>query len=276
MKIFKKLSAFLAASVLAVSAAVIPVYAENSDKVVDNAGILSDTEELALEAKISDVIAKYNYNYDIVILTSNGTDGKSIVAFADDYYDYNGYGYDSQASGLILVLDMDGRNWYISTTGKAINAFTDYGLDDIGEIIVPYFSNGSYYVGFSKFADTADDYIYQYESTGRAYDVNKPYPYAPTSKKRTGTTFLISCLTGLVIAGVICMTLKAQLKSAKMQNNAQQYIRSGSFHVTNAREYYLYRNVTKTRVESNSGGRGGSSTHRSSSGRSHGGRGGRF
>ena len=278
MKFFKKAIAFLGAAIMAVSALSVTASAENPDKVIDNADLLSDTEELALESQIAAVIEKYNNGYDIVILTSNGTDGKSITAFADDYYDYNGYGYDSVYSGLIFVVDMSGRQWYISTCGKAIDAFTDYGLDDIGNSAANYLSNGNYQSGFSTFIKLADEYIYQYESTGIPYDVRSKRKDSPEAKKEFLSYFLSSAVIGLIVALAVCLTLKSQLKSAKMQINAQQYIRSGSFRVTNMRDIFLYKTVSKTRRESSSGGghSGGSSTHRSSSGRSHGGRGGRF
>lgn len=250
----------------------------NPDKVIDDADILSDTEELALQGKIEEVIGKYNQAYDIVILTTNGTGGKRMVDFADDYYDYNGYGYDAQASGLIFVLDMSGREMYISTCGRAIGAFTDYGIDVILDEVIDLFSGGNYYSGLNKFVVLADDYIDKYESTGIAYDVSRAPAYSTASKVERAKTFLVSALVGLIISLVICLSLRSQLKSAKMQTNAQPYIRTGSFRVTNAREYYLYKNVTRTKIERSSGGggRGGSSTHRSSSGRSHGGRGRRF
>lgn len=282
MKIFRKLFAFLSAAVMTVSAASMPAFAENPTKVIDDADILSVTEEVALQGKIEDVIEKYQNAYDIVILTVNSTNGRSIVSFADDYYDYNDYGYDSESSGLIFVVDMGGRQWYISTCGRAISAFTDYGLDKMGEKAASYLSNGNYYSGFSKFIDIADEYIDQFESTGIAYDVPKhssSYDYEYGYERSKAKTLLVAALCGLITAFIVSMSFKSQLKTAKMQTNAQHYIRMGSFHVTHSSDQFLYKNVTKTKIESSSGGgsyRGGSRTHRSSSGRSHGGRGGRF
>ena len=60
------------------------VYAENSDKVVDGAGLLTDSEEQSLESYILNLIKKHDYGYDIVVVTTNSTDGKSPEAYADD------------------------------------------------------------------------------------------------------------------------------------------------------------------------------------------------
>ena len=277
MKILKKLCAFLGAAAIAVSAASVSVSAENSEKVVDDADILSYSEELALSSKISEVIEKYDYKYDIVIVTTGSKGNKTIEAFADDYYDYNDYGYDSEGSGIIFAVDMGERWWHIGTTGRAINAFTDYGLEKIDDIVIGYLRDGEYYRGFYRFVELADDYMDQYESTGRPYDTNNAHSSDHLAKEEIRRNALISVIVGLVVAFAVCMGQKAKLKSARMQTDAQQYIRRGSFRVTNMSDQFLYRNVSKTRIERNSGGHsGGSSTHRSSSGRSHGGRSGRF
>ena len=59
--------------------------------VVDNAGLLSDGEISALEWEIQEL--RDSLELDIVIVTTYGTGYKTIQAFADDFYDENGYGY---------------------------------------------------------------------------------------------------------------------------------------------------------------------------------------
>ena len=90
----------------------------------------------------------------------------------------------------------------------------------------------------------------------------------------------ISSLIGLLVALVVCLVFKGQLRSVMSKPFAFDYIREGSFNLTKIRDIYLYRTVRKTRkpepAKSSGGGGGGSSVHFSSSGRSHGGGGGRF
>lgn len=244
------------------------VYAENSDKVVDGAGLLTYSEEQSLENYILNIIKKHDYGYDIVVVTTNSTDGKSPEAYADDCYDYNDYGYDSSGSGLLLMVDMGGRNWHISTKGNGIRVFTDYGISRIGDNVAGYLSDGNYYGAFEEFADQADSYIEKYESSGNAYDVgNQPKNY--------GSMFMVSLTIGLIAALIVCLCMKAQLKTAVRQMGARVYVKNGSMRVTNSRDIFLYNNVTRTKIESSSGG-SGSSTHRSSSGSTHGGGGGKF
>lgn len=243
------------------------VSAENSDKVVDMADLLTDSEEIALENKILEVISKYGYRYDIVVVTANSSDGKTAEAYADDYYDYNGYGYDSEYSGVILYIDMGDRAWHISTCGKGIRVFTDRRIDSAGERIVPYMSGGDYYSAFGEFVSCADDYIEMYES-GDA---------GTASERNYGNILLVSAAIGLIIALIVCLIMKSQLKTAVKQFGAGNYIRRGSMNVQYARDIFLYKNVSRVRIETDSGGHGGgSSTHTSSGGRTHGGGGGHF
>ena len=95
-------------------------------KIIDDAGLLWYEEAELLESMAQDIVEEYGM--DVVILTVNSTNGTYIETFADDFYDYNGYGIGEDASGVLLVLAMDTREWAISTCGDAIYAITDFGV----------------------------------------------------------------------------------------------------------------------------------------------------
>ena len=97
--------------------------------VVDNANLLTNQEINYLTEEIE--IFKLKYNIDAVIVTINNLEGESPQNYADNYYDYNGYGLGNEESGLILLIDMDTRKIDISTKGEAIRYFTDDRLDKI-------------------------------------------------------------------------------------------------------------------------------------------------
>ena len=104
----------------------------------DYADLLSDSEELELNKKL--LAYKNRYGLDAVIVTTNSTNGMYISDYADDFYDYNGYGQD----GIILVLDMNERDWWFSTKGKGITYFTDYGIDTIIDDMLDDLKDGRY------------------------------------------------------------------------------------------------------------------------------------
>ncbi|MBQ8787140.1 MAG: TPM domain-containing protein [Oscillospiraceae bacterium] len=247
---FKKIFSSILAVAMCITLSAMNVSAANTDKIVDNADILTDSEEQQLEEKMLNIVDKYGY--DIAVVTVNSTDGKSMMDYADDYYDYNYYGED----GLMLLYNYSTNEAYITTDGKGIRAFTDNGISAVGKEVRPLLNSDSYYLAFEAFADVSEQYIDYYETNGKAY-----------SKKNYFMIFVISLGIGLLFAAIICLVLKSQLKTAVRQTNAKAYVRSGSRNVTYARDIYLYKKVTRRKIESNNG----SSTHRSSSGDTHGG-----
>ena len=153
MKRFIKLFAIL--SVLMLMLVPLNGQAEVS-LVVDECNMLSNEEFNSLEQKLKNVSDKYDV--DVVALIAQDTRGKDLVAFADDYYDENGYGRGTDRSGIIFVIDMNYREIYFSTSGKCINYFTDYGLDSISEQVVRYLPNNPY-GAIDKYGQLCEEYI---------------------------------------------------------------------------------------------------------------------
>lgn len=244
--------------------------------VEDNSGLLTSEERTALEQKAGEL--SRTYQMDVVIITIDALDGTTIEVLADDLYDNRGYGYGSDHSGLLFLLDMNHREWYISTCGKAITAFSDYGLDCLGELVVPYLSSGDYYTAFNVYLDALPAYFDAYEA-GEPIDI-----YYEEESKPLVIVFLGSLLVGAVAAGIAVLIMRSSMNTKRRQHSAQSYLKPGSFDLRTRRDLFLYSRTTKVRRQENSssGGssssrsRGGSSVHRSSSGRSHGGRGGKF
>ena len=234
----------------------------SSNHLVDDAGLLTDTEAANLEAKLSQISDRHNV--DIVIVAVDSTDGKSPMDFADDYYDYNGY----RTDGILLLVSMDDSDWWVSTTGYGITAITDAGLDYMSDRFVPYLSDGEFAQAFEKFADLCDEFITQ-AKTGDPYDSHN-LPKEPFSLV---TNLLIALGIGLVAAWIVTGSMKAKLKTVRQQAKADDYIASGSLQLTHSRDLFLYTHLDRReKPKSDSG----SSTHTSSSGTTHGGGGGKF
>lgn len=160
----------------------------------------------------------------------------------------------------------------ISTCGYGITAFTDAGIQYLGQQMTPFMADGDYAGAFRTFVQWSDTYI-DAARAGHPYDVNN-LPREPLS-----LMYLFLALgIGLVLAWVVVSVMKSQLRSVAFQENAASYVREGSMNLTNSRELFLYRDVHRTErpKESRSSDSGGSSTHTSSSGTTHGGGGGSF
>lgn len=241
--------------------------ASETNRVIDDANIISESEEAELNDKIKDIQSD---NFDVVILTVNSLGSKSEQEYADDYYDYNGYGFDDEHSGVLFLISMGERKYHISTTGKGIKAFTDYGIGKIKDEVKPYLSDGEYYNACYKFLDMTKDFVAAYKN-GKPYDTNNHYKEKANIPLREVIAFAVSLVIALIIVGV----MKHNMNTARPKGYAGEYIKYGSLNMTKESDTFMYSNVNKTEKQTESSG-GGSSTHTGSSGETHGGGGGSF
>ena len=225
-------------------------------QVEDYAGYLTEAEISKLRDKLDKI--SENRQMDISIVTVNSlsdwedtTDKPYTQAtpLADDWFDYNGYGYGPDKDGILLLVAKEDRKWAMSTSGKGIDKYTDSVLSDIEDGFKPDLSAGNYYDAFNSFADECDA-VFRFP---------------------LGKYVLYSLLAGIIIAFLIVSAMKSKLKSVAFQSGAADYKEKDSLRVTNSNDFYLYSTVTRTAKPKES-----SSTHTSSSGSSHGGSSGSF
>ena len=265
---------------LLVSMLLVPVFADQYDYVIDNADILTDTEERVLEDGI--LRLQQIYDVDVVILTQASLGGERPQNHADNYYDSNGY----QEDGVLFLLSMAERDWYVSTCGDVTYALTDYGIQCISEEMMPYLASGAYYDAFDTFLAELYDYLDALEA-GAPIDGQADYsgdyyhgdqeeivyyeePFTPS--------LLVAAIIGIPAGLITILIMRIMMITKRPQRTASVYMNNSGFRVTGHQDLFLYSKVSKVRKPQNnsSSGGGGSSVHRSSSGRSHGGGGGKF
>ena len=257
--------------------------------IIDNACLLLREEETSLEEKAQTL--RQEYGIDVVIVTIESLGGATPQDYADDFFDENGFGYGADYSGVLLLLSMEERDWYISTSGDAIYALTDYGIQQSMQLPLTFFSHDGYYLGFDTWLDNLPAYFDAYQN-GAPID-----GYADTSgdyyhgdqesvvhyEEKYSPNLLVAMGFGLFVSLLSILGMLAAMNTKRQQHSAGDYLRAGSYHLRTQQDLYLYSNVTKTARQSESSGSsghsssgGGSSVHHSSSGRSHGGGGGKF
>ena len=238
--------------------------------VYDDAALLTPEEIETLESELDAAGEKTGWN--MLMLTTDDTNGKTTQEYADDFFDYNDYGMGEDKSGILFLITMSERKRCISTHGEAIQIFTDAGQEYMTDNFVSYLSDGEYYEGFMKFADLCEEFIIQAQS-GEPYDVeNLPEETIPFYM-----IFLISLVVGFVIALIVTGVMRSRMKTVHMKPDAADYMKDGSLHINRSRDIFLYHQVTRTaKPKEESSGGGGSSTHTSSSGETHGGSSGSF
>lgn len=214
--------------------------------VEDYADVLTDSEEADLLAKL-EALGTAN-DIEVGVVTVDSYEGKDPQAFADDFYDYNGYGYGENDDGFIVVFNTgegDGnRNLAISTHGKGIDLLTDMEIDVIIEMMITPIKNGD-------FAGAFDNFVSECEN---AVDTSVSLLTIP-----------LAIAIGFGLAFLIVKIQASKLKTVVQKADAADYV--GNVVLTYQNDQFMYRNVTSSpKVKSDS-----SSTHTSSSGRTHGG-----
>ena len=237
-----RLFAWLLCLLLAVSILPFTTLAATS-RLDDRANLLSSAEKNRVEKTLDEISAKFNV--DIVIVTVNFISGFTADSYAENYYDSNGIGTGTGKDGALLLVCMAEREYRILSNGMVGDAIDDDAIDSICDEIVDDLSDGDYEEAFLTFARECDYYIDGHLN-------GFPFPALET---------LLICLgVGLVIALIVTCIMASRLKSVRQKQGAGEYTKPGSMQVTHASDLFLYRNVTRVKIQTNntSGSSGGS------------------
>lgn len=248
------------------------------EKVYDFAEKMSSSEKELLKQKIDNFIE--NSNMDLAVVTLNNYTGL-LENYADDFYDYNGFGFNSSKDGLVIVLNYDyyGIDAWISTSGTAILMYDDNRIDSILSTMSVAKTRGTYAI-FDEAIKKCDEYVRIGIPESNKYcsiDSNGEYRCTKPKKKLSELPFVPIIFVSLLISIISTIVMANKNKMVFMATSAGNYINKGTINITSKTDRFLRSNTTSYTVSSSSGSGGGSrsfggsSTHHSSSGHSHGG-----
>ncbi|MBQ9950404.1 MAG: TPM domain-containing protein [Clostridia bacterium] len=259
-------------------------------RLTDDANLLSDTEYEAV-SKLLDEVSK-QYDFDVVIHTLGSLGGKSSWNYARDFYLSNNYGMGEQGKDGILLLIAIGsgkegeRDWATYTSeGYGDAVFSDIVLYGIEDEVLDYLRPSDYYGAFLTFGNLCAETLSEteieqnrdisyYDDIFAEQDV-ETYRYEEYMLyfewlKIDGIWLFAAPALGAAIAFIILAIMKRKLKSVKMQPDARNYVKR--FCVTESSDSFLYKNVSRVRINRDSGsggsGGGGSGGHRGGGGHS--------
>ena len=248
-------------------------------RLADQEDLLTTEEQEELLARLDEISERQQC--DVVIVTVASIEGKTATEYADDYFDYQGYGYGEKSDGILLLVGMKERVWAISTHGSlGISAFTDAGLDYIKEDVQFQLKLDNYAKAFRTFASLCDQFL-------TAAHKGKPYDVGNLPIKHASPSILIFLFPiGILIMAWKSRSKKRSLISVVKKTDAISYKVPNSLHLWVDEDRITGSHVTKRKRHEESRDRGGSSgsggssggstTHTSSSGRTHGGTSGTF
>ncbi len=244
---------------------------DETEKIYDFANLFTESQENILYNDVSSFINEYDM--DMVIVTINDNNKSSSMAYADDFYDYNYFGVGSTNDGLLLLIDMDNRVVWISTTGKAILMYDDARIDDILDYVQDELVDANYYNAGLEFISESKYYAEKgIPSSNSNMTIDKDGNYVERFDIMSYIlrVFPIPTIITLVVI-LIGVTSHRNVKKAVF---AKEYLKENTVRITGRQDKFLRSNTASYRISSSSSGSsssGGSSTHSGSSGVSHGG-----
>lgn len=257
----KRIIAIIIAAICFLST--IAAYADfQNPPIADGAEYLTEEQNNELSAQLDKIREKYSF--DVVFVSEKSLSANDEQAAADDIYDYNGYGYGESYDGILFYIAKAERKYHFSTCGSGETVFNENGLKYLEKKVVPFLTEGDYYAAVKAYAGCAEELL-KMAAEGK-----------PFNKSQHGTKYILCVIAGavllpLLLAYFMMQNKLAGMKTAVKEDNASNYMKPGSMNLDFSRDIFLYSTVTKTeKVKSDSG------SHTSSSGRSHGGRGGSF
>ena len=272
-------------------------------KVYDFASLFSLNEIEALQEETTSLAEKYEM--DIGIVTTDDAQGKSAMDYADDFYDENDFGYGTNADGLLLLIDMDNREIYISTCGKGISYFTDLRISQMLDSLYNFVSSGNYYGAATDFLDQVILYLdagipSNQNTVERPFsdprvDYDDPYMQEALPSHKPFTTRLgqpltaksitlsiVAALIGAFILALISRGIVCYIYKHPYRTTPQTKPDDLSVRYTQREDRFVTSHTTKVKIQRDpppggpSGASGRSSMHHSSGGHSHGGGGRKF
>ena len=229
----------------------VPVCAENY-LIHDDEGLLQSHDVEKLETVYSDFAQSYGFTPALVTVDDFG--GITAAEFAGQFYDIMAYPED----GILLLISLEEGQWYILTNGECYRRISDQEAQRIGDSLVPLIRDGQCYAAFLQFPELAGEIFLDNEPE----ETYQPHVAPTIPKKSYGKTIAISMGVGLLIALIAVAVMAAKMKTVRAQNAASDYVRPGSFHLTNSRDIFLYSRVHRTpkpKPNSSGGGRSGGS-----------------
>jgi uncharacterized protein len=230
------------------------------ERIVDNAGLLSDSEKEDLR-RLTNAIYQ-DYSFDLVIVTEMDICNTSPMVYADDYFDYNGY----SQNGCLFLLVMGSREYWISTAGAGIEILNSYAYGKLEGDTVSFLSAGNYYEAYLTFIQDWELFL-SLDRNYRSYNF-----FYEWNAVLVAVSWIIAFVIGLIVVHV----WKTGMNTALPQKAAAAYVVPGSLVFRVKADNFLYSTVTRTRRQTETSSSGGGGIHTGSSGRSHGGGGGRF
>ena len=138
--------------------------------IFDGADLFAPEEEAALSDRAEALSEQVGFP-NLIFTTDAITGFEDAEDLADYLYYEGGFGTGEEKSGVLFLIDMQSRSWYIYTKGAAARYLTDSALSYIEDDIVSALSEGEYAFAADAFLTDTEGY-YDLGVQAGQYDYN--------------------------------------------------------------------------------------------------------
>ena len=252
----------------------------NLSYVTDSAGILSESQRQELESMAAGISEKYQCGVYIVTTQDYTEFGRgSISSCAEEIFDRYLHGFGETGDGILFLLSMAERDFYIDVHGSFGNYAFPYRVNDtLDNSFLSYFRNNNWYSGFKSYLITVEQLLIPAEEGYPAYLESLQESQAEQEQMIKGAKGVGSVLAGILTAAGVCGGMKSKMKTAREKNDADEYMTPASPHMRIVQDNFVNRTRTVQVIpqepRDSGGGGGGGHTRGGFSG--HSGHGGNF
>lgn len=198
--------------------------------VFDNTGTLTNSEINALTKKIQAVEQKHGIKIGVEFLDTIGNANISNAAKSLLNQHYS----DGKNGGIIFLVVMDQRNWYIATDSRMNNFIPN--VNDITGGVVRNLSGGDFASACESYIDGVDKALTYYAQNGAAYDSSGGFnPMAA----------MIAVIMGIFFGVMVRSWLMSGMSNVHHAAAATDYLKRETVKFDKKRDTYLFTNVQR-------------------------------
>ncbi len=221
----------------------------NLGYVTDSAGILTAEQQAELESIAAGISERYQCGVYIVTTQDYTEFGRgSIENCAREIFDRYLIGFGETGDGILFLVSMAERDFYIDVHGSFGNYAFPHRVDDtLDESFLPSFRENDWYGGFKAYLTTVEQLLVPAE---REAEQEKLF----SAGKGVGAV-VVGLLSALGVTG----GMKRKMKTAVEKRDADDYMTVTSPHMRVVQDHFLNRTRTVQVVQQESRSSGGHS-----------------